>query len=151
MNYWILGALVAFMFCFAACKDDDPDPEVVETTYVLGPVSNPAISGVVTFTKLDAASTLIRIELEGSPGNAGNAHPAHIHANSASEGGPIVVHFTPVDDATGISETTVTALSDGTPINYEGLLDYDGHVNVHLSSTAMSTLIAQGNIGSNAP
>lgn len=149
LNLWIMIAIVAMMTCFTACEDDeDPEPEVM-TTYTLNSVSDPAIDGEVTFTKLDASSTLVRIELMGT--TAGNSHPAHIHANSASEGGGIVVHFTPVDGATGISETTVSALSDGTAISYEGLVGYDGHVNVHLSTTEMSTLIAQGNIGSNAP
>src|SRR5690554_6880696 len=149
LNIWIISALVAIMIGFISCEDDeDPEPEV-KKTYTLNPVSDPAIHGEVTFTKLDAASTLVRIELMGT--TAGNSHPAHIHANSAIEGGGIVVHFTAVDGASGVSETTVTALSDGTAISYEGLLAYDGHVNVHLSPSEMSTLIAQGNIGSNAP
>src|SRR5690606_12854866 len=109
--------------------------------------SDPSISGQVTFTKIDASSTLILIELEGT--TAGNTHPAHIHANSASEGGSIVIGLSSVDGATGMSETTITQEDDGTPITYEGLLTYDGYVNVHLSPSALSTLIAQGNIGSN--
>src|SRR5690606_38283246 len=139
LNYWIVSAIIVMMMGFTACEDDeDPAPQEIKTTYALAPVSNPNISGKVTFTKLDATSTLVTIELIGT--TAGNTHPAHIHANSASEGGSIVVGFNPVEGATGMSETTVTALNDGTPITYEGLLEYDGYVNVHLSPTELSTL-----------
>ncbi len=148
-NYWFVCALLALTMGFSACEDDEDPPQEVKTTYTLGPVSNPAISGKVTFTKIDASSTLATIELVGT--TAGESHPAHIHLNSASEGGPIAISFNNVNGATGRSETTITQLDNGTAINYEGLLVFDGYVNVHLSPTAMSTLIAQGNIGSNSP
>ena len=149
LNYWIVSIIMVMMMGFTACGDDeDPEPQEMKTTYALAPVSNPAISGKVTFTKLDATSTLVTIELIGT--TAGNTHPAHIHANSASEGGSVVIGFNPVDGATGKSETTVTQLNDGTPITYEGLLEFDGYVNVHLSPAEISIFIAQGNIGSNS-
>lgn len=140
--------MVILMFSLNACKDDDdPLPQELKRTYALAPVSDPDISGKVTFTKVDASSTRILIELVGTA--AGETHPAHIHANSASEGGPIVIDLGAVDGATGMSEVTVTQRNDGTPINYEGLISFDGYVNVHLSPTVLSTLVAQGNIGSN--
>lgn len=147
-NYWILSTIV-MMICITACKDDDddPDPQEMKRTYALAPVSDPTINGKVTFTKVNTSSTLILIELTGTA--SGNTHPAHIHANSASEGGPIVIDLNSVDGASGRSETTVTQRNDGTLITYEGLLTFDGYVNVHLSPTVLSTLIAQGNIGSN--
>lgn len=149
LNYWIVGILLAMTMGFTACEEDEDPPQEVKTTYALGPVSNPAISGTVTFTKIDASSTLVTIALTGTA--AGDSHPAHIHLNSAAEGGPIAISFTPVEGATGKSETTISELDNGNPITYEGLLAFDGYVNVHLSTTSMSTLIAQGNIGSNSP
>jgi len=149
LNYWMVCTLLAMTMAFTACKDDEDPPQEIKTTYALGPISNPAISGKATFTKINASSTLVTIELTGT--TAGNSHPSHIHLNSASEGGPIAVSFTPIDGATGRSETTITELDNGTAITYEGLLAFDGYINVHLSPTAMSTLIAQGNIGSNSP
>src|SRR5690606_17317999 len=147
INYWALGAMVA-VICLAGCgNDDDEQPQEMKTSYTMGPVSDPGISGTITFTQVDAASTLVTIELNGT--SSGDIHPTHIHANSSSEGGPIVIDLNSVDGATGISETTVTQLDNGTAITYEGLLTFNGHANVHLSSTMMSTLIAQGNIGSN--
>ncbi len=149
LNYWIVASLLLLTVALTACEDDEDPPQEVKTTYALGPVSNPAISGKITFTKINASSTLATIELVGT--SSGESHPAHIHLNSANEGGPIAISFTPVDGTTGRSETTITQLDNGTAITYEGLLVFDGYVNVHLSPTAMSTLIAQGNIGSNSP
>lgn len=135
---------------FIACNDDDddPTPQVQKKVYTLNSVSDPGISGTVTFTRQTNGFTLVEIDLTGT--TAGNSHPSHIHANSASEGGGIVVDLTNVDGATGRSETVVTELNDGTEITYQGLINFDGYVNVHLSSSQLSTLVAQGDIGSNA-
>lgn len=133
---------------FLSCnKEDDEDPQVQETTYAMSAVSDPGISGEVTFRKQSESSTLVIIQLVGTSG--GNIHPTHIHRNSFSEGGPIIIDLTSLDGATGRSETTVTALDDGTPITYEELLAFNGHARVHLSPTAMATLIAEGDIGAN--
>lgn len=149
-SIWILLSALALGTFTASCGDDDQDPvtEMVQKVYTMNSVSDPAISGTITFTKQDESSTLVRIELVGT--EAGNTHPSHIHANSASQGGGIVIGLDPVVGETGVSETMVTELNDGTPINYEQLLNFNGHANVHLSTSAMATLIAQGNIGSNA-
>ena len=92
---------------------------------------------------------MITISLIGT--TAGGDHPAHIHANSATQGGGIVLDLKNVSGATGKSVTSVNALNNGTAITYDELLTYNGYVNVHLSAAALATLIAQGNIGSNAP
>lgn len=142
-----LNMFILLAFFTVACDKEDNSPQVIQKEYDLNSVSDPMIKGTITFTKKSETSTLIRIELEST--EAGNTHPAHIHNNSASDGGGIAIGLNDVDGASGISETTVTQTGDGTTINYEGLLNFDGHANVHLSSSAMSTLIAQGNIGSN--
>lgn len=116
--------------------------------YELGPVSDPTISGTATFAKRKNGFTLVTIALDGTVD--GNSHPSHIHNNSAAEGGGITVDFNPIDGATGISRTTIRKLNDDTPITYDELLDFNGYVNVHLSSSELGTLIAQGDIGGNA-
>jgi hypothetical protein len=117
--------------------------------YTLNPVSDPAISGTVTFAKRKNGNAMITISLTGT--TAGGDHPAHIHANSAAQGGGIVLDLKNVSGATGKSVTSANALNNGTAITYDELLAYNGYVNVHLSAAALATLIAQGNIGSNAP
>lgn len=125
-------------------KDDEKTPN--KTTYDLKVKDQLGVSGTVTFTETSSTVTTITIKLNG--GTATN-HPAHIHMNSAVEGGSIVLSLTPVD-ADGNSITTVTTLDDNTPINYSQLLNFDGYLNVHESSSALGTIIAQTDIGGNA-
>lgn len=144
------GLILVFCLGMIGCKDDDEDPmpQVQKKVYTLNAVSDPSISGTVTFTRQTDGFTLVEIVLTGT--TAGNSHPSHIHANSASEGGGIVIDLMNVDGATGRSETVVAEMNDGTEITYDGLINFDGYVNVHLSVSELSTLIAQGDIGSNA-
>ncbi len=117
-------------------------------TYPLNPVAVPGIKGTATFTQRKNNETLVTIALEGTPANG--QHPAHIHANTAVESGPIVIDLTTVDGKTGMSKTNVTALNDSTPINYDGLIAYNGYINVHESGANLGTIVAQGDIGGNA-
>src|SRR5690606_26106024 len=116
--------------------------------YALAPVSDPTISGTVTFAERMNGSTLVTVALTGT--TEGNNHPSHIHNNTAAEGGGITVDFNPIDGGTGMSRTNIRQLNDETPITYAELLDFNGYVNVHLSGANLSTLIAQGDIGQNA-
>src|SRR5688500_1774224 len=146
---WIWYMLVACPL-LVGCKDEDEDPSASknEKRYTLSQLDNSGVSGVVIFSKIDDATTKIVVELSGTA--EGNSHPAHLHANNATTGGSIVLDFNPVDGATGKSETIVTMLNDGTRITYDELVTYNGHVNVHKSATELSTMLAQGNVGSNA-
>jgi hypothetical protein len=145
------GCFVAATFLvlgFSGCDDDDgPSLTGDNTVYELDSRSNPGISGNVTFSKQTDNSILITIQLTGT--QAGGNHPAHIHSDNSVDGGPIVIDLNNVDGSTGRSETVVTAFNDGTPVTYEELIEYDGHVNVHAAADNMSTLIAQGDIGEN--
>ena len=146
----VCSLLTSSILFLSGCKDDDdPGPQLTgeSKTFVLKPVSNAAISGTVTFAERDDDQVLISIDLVGT--QAGNTHPSHIHANSAADGGTIVLDLTDVDGASGTSETIVNALNDGTAITYAELLEFDGYVNVHSSTSDMGTLIAQGDIGQN--
>ena len=118
-----------------------------EMMYMLGEKDAPGISGMVHFYKRMNGETLAKLELMNTPENG--VHPAHIHNNSAAEGGGIAVSFTPVDGTTGMSYTNIAALDDGTAINFEGLMNFDGYINVHLSAENLAVIVAQGDIGQN--
>lgn len=162
--------ILASIFFMTSCSNDDgtvaptPDPEteepetetpetetpVTETaskTYALGAVANPDITGTAKFITFSNDSTVVELKLENTPD--GGMHPAHIHFNTAAEGGDIALDLTIVDGATGESSTHITELNDGTAISYEELLEYDGYINVHLSMEDPGTLVAQGDIGQN--
>lgn len=130
------------------------DPEIMEPaaesdskTYVLGSVDDPDISGTAKFITFSNDSTVIELKLDNTLDGA--MHPAHIHFNTAAEGGDIALNLTSVDGSTGESSTTVTTLADGSAISYNELLEYDGYINVHLSIDELGTLVAQGDIGQN--
>lgn len=146
----LLLLLLPFL-ALTSCEDDDtpalPVPTGTEKTYILGSVANPAISGTAKFIENDDSSVTIELSLTGTP--SGGMHPAHIHFNTAAEGGDIALTLGTVDGNTGKSTVTTKTLNDGTPITYASLLDFDGYINVHLSSTDLATLVAQGDIGQN--
>ncbi|WP_397446695.1 hypothetical protein [Polaribacter sp. R77954] len=145
--------LLMFSFiAFTSCDNDDEHLFSTSTglaiTYNLNEKAVPGISGTARFIKnLDASVTVV-LAIDNTP--AGGSHPAHIHANSALEGGGIVVSLNPVDGGTGRSVTTFSSKDDGSGITYEELLDFDGYINVHLSADNLGTIVAQGDIGENA-
>ncbi|GJM61214.1 CHRD domain-containing protein [Persicobacter diffluens] len=116
--------------------------------YNLSEVDVEGISGDATFYERKGGHSLVVISLEGTP--AGGEHPAHIHLNTAAEGGGIYFTFNPVNGDTGSSQTTIRASDAEESISYEELLDFDGYINVHLSAEALETIVAQGDIGQNA-
>ena len=107
----------------------------------------PGISGTATFAERKSGAALVTVMLDGTPD--GGMHPGHIHNNSAVETGGIAKTLTTLDGTTGMSVTHIEALNDGTEIGYEGLLDFDGYINFHLSADDLATLVAQGDIGQN--
>lgn len=131
-----------------SCDDDDDDTDMVLTkTFELNSVADPNISGTAKFIKNEDNSTTVELQLSGTP--AGGMHPAHIHYNTAAEGGDIAVTLGTVNGDTGFSSMTFSKLDDETNISYEDLLDFDGYINVHLSDSELTTLVAQGDIGEN--
>ena len=153
-NYAFKLTLLLSMLVYVGCSDDEDSPAVDEVTptgesktYTLGAVSDPNISGSAVFAEQSDGSTIVTIQLTGTPD--GGEHPAHIHANSAAEGGDIAISLTPVDGASGQSITPITEDDNGNAITYDELLEYDGYINVHLSASELETLVAQGDIGVN--
>ncbi|MFC5195720.1 CHRD domain-containing protein [Bizionia hallyeonensis] len=118
----------------------------VSKTYTLGTRDIPEISGNAKFSERKNGEALARIELTNAI--PGTEHPAHIHLNTALEGGAIAFTFNNINGDTGLSRTNVSALDDGTPFLYEDLIAFDGYVNAHLSASD-DTVIAQGDIGIN--
>lgn len=137
----ILAIIIAIsgLLLNTGCKKEAPAPN--KTTYNLKPKDVLGVSGTVTFTETSSTVTTVEISLTGA---SATSHPAHIHLNSAIEGGAIAISLTDVD-ANGKSTTSVTMKDDGTPINYSQLIAFDGYLNVHEGGN----IIAQGDIGGN--
>ncbi|WP_231931294.1 MULTISPECIES: CHRD domain-containing protein [Bizionia] len=119
----------------------------VSKTYTLSTRDIPEINGNAKFSERKNGEALARIELTNAI--PGTEHPAHIHLNTALDGGTIAFTFNTIDGDTGLSRTNVSALDDGTSFGYADLIAFDGYVNVHLSPADLTTIIAQGDIGIN--
>lgn len=115
--------------------------------YELSSASDASISGTATIYKRVSGASLLEIELEGTPEDG--EHPAHIHLNSAAEGGDIAISLNAVAGASGKSWTHIEADDAGTDVTYEDLLEMDAYINVHLSANQLDVLVAQGDIGIN--
>jgi hypothetical protein len=147
-----LSALVLFALSLGllvGCDSSDSGmgdaPVADQITYDLTPQNNSGVGGTVTFWRAGPDTTLVTLDLDESATVAQVSHPAHIHANSASEGGGIVYYLSAVN---GSSPNGTTARKIGVPI--EELATFDGHVNVHASPANLQTVVAQGDIGANA-
>ena len=116
-------------------------------TYALNDVSMSGISGTAKFSERQNGDALAVIELTNTI--QGTISPAHIHNNTALEGGAIVFTFSDVNGDTGISKTNVSQLDDGTDFGFIDVTEYDGYINVHLDPTNLQTIISQGDIGEN--
>lgn len=149
----ILPMIMGVMLITSCSSDDDSGtlPPVVDpgdsTIYQLNSVSDPSISGTATVMDNNDNTITVELELQNTP--SGGMHPAHIHFNTAVEGGDIAITLGTVDGSTGTSSITFSALDDGTPITYDELLDFDGYINVHASADDLGTLVAQGDVGQN--
>ena len=103
------------------------------------------VAGTVTFWEIDQNRTAVTLELADGATGADVAHPAHIHANSASEGGGIEIYLTPIDGSGG-GGTSARIVNRP----FDELANFDGYVNIHESVANLGTVVSQGNIGANA-
>jgi len=104
------------------------------------------VDATAEFIEIGSSRTLVKLTLtDGSTGTT-VSHPAHIHANSAAEGGGIVFFLGPIDGlgpATGVSYAIVNE-------GFDTLVNFDGHINIHESNAALGNIVARGDIGANA-
>jgi hypothetical protein len=133
----------------SGCSKDDSSTKSSTSVkvYTLSPVSNSKISGKVTFKKNEDGSTTILLEINGS---STDIHPAFIYLNNVETGGQVAITLAPIDCDCESSSTVITTLDDGTPITYEQLLKFDGHIKIHQNEDHLEIIITQGNIGANS-
>ena len=123
--------LALSLFIAASCSNDDDSLDVIPgestgntMTYDLSAVSDPDVSGSVLFVEKEDGSTDVSIVLSST---TQGSHPAHIHLNTAAEGGDIAIDLEPVDGPTRRSLTNITQTNDGTSVSYDDLINFDGY------------------------
>jgi hypothetical protein len=115
--------------------------------YPLDSVDVSGTSGTATFEKRKSGEILATILVQ--PANDGETYPVHIHENHALQPGNIALTLNSVDGTTGKSQTNVNELDDGTDLTFEDLLLFDGSLDIHLSESDLTTVLARGDIGQN--
>lgn len=146
--YFLL--LIALAIVVSCGKDDNIEPtgvnEIIvdQIDYPLNAENGSGITGKATLTRDSNDNTSILIELENTNTDE---HPAYVRFNSASEGGPVAITLEPCTCA--VSTTVVTQLDDGTPIDFDKLLNLDGHVSIQESTANPDVVIATADIGQN--
>jgi hypothetical protein len=153
MKNIFIGLICVFVaFSVTNCASDDHitriESSLIYEVYPLTAISDPSVTGYARILKNENQSVTIELDLSGLITD--QMHPAHIHFNTAAEGGNVALTLGTVNSNTGKSSVTITELDDGTPITYEELLEFDGYINVHLSSSNLDILVAQADIGQNA-
>lgn len=147
--YFLL--FIALTILSSCGKDDNIEPtgvnEIIvdQIEYNLTTMNDSGITGKATFTRDSNENTTILIELNNTNTDE---HPAEVRFNSAAEGGPIAITLEPCTCA--ISTTVVKQLDDGTPIDFDKLLNLDGHVSILDSPANRDIVVATADIGINA-
>ena len=148
MKKALFCGVTAFFLLMISCDDDEimnPINPIGETKiYTLESVSDPNVFGTATFIRNEDNSTSVQLEIENLPTNADN--PAHIHLNTALEGGEVVIELKPVKS--GRSNTTITHTDEGMEITYTDLMVFNGYLDVHLSEE-QPEVILKVDIGNN--
>ena len=144
--------LLALFISILSCNNDDEVTGVIDRTdptnsviYQLEGTTNSNITGEVTFARNHDNTSTVFVRLVGA---SEGIHPTAIHFNSKEEGGSQAIRLNTCICLE--SETMVAQLDDGTSINFDELIDFDGHLNIFESEVLSEIIIAQTNIGSNA-
>lgn len=110
-----------------------------------GSLAPNGVNATATFWELNDAQTVVTLELTDGATGADVAHPAHIHENSAEEGGGIAIYLSPIDGSGG-GGTSARVID----VPFDELTDFDGYINIHESVANLGNVVSQGNIGANA-
>ena len=105
------------------------------------------VEATAVFQELGEDETLVTLELDGGATETELVHTAHIHENDVETGGDIAVFLGAIDGlegAPGVSHEVVDR-------SFSELRSFDGFINIHESNAALGEILAQGNIGANAP
>jgi hypothetical protein len=157
MKLFLYLLIIGLLF---GCKSEEVTPlqPVRQKVYQIMPAPGMTTSGTATFQENVDGSLTILLELINTV--EGTEHPAHLHYNTMAErgvtppnhqhnGSDKAIMLQNVDGTTGISRTTFTTLTDGTPINYAVLINIDAHILVHRSVADHHTVLAGADVGQN--
>lgn len=139
--------VIPMVMVIYSCTEELPDVTGKNHLYHLKSVSDQQIDGHIKIRERVGGS--IQLELALNNANPNQTYLAYIHFNNALEGGGVALTLTPVDGQSPTSVTEISSLDSGSPITYEELLQFDGHLNIQLGHDPGMT-VASADIGTNA-
>jgi hypothetical protein len=132
------------------CRENVVESDLTgnETTYALLPGSDYPVGGTVTLREKKNGATQVVVNLTGT--ERGALHPVHLHlGNLSTPDADIAALLTPLEGATGQSETLLTQLADESTLQYKDIAALNACVKVHLADTGpgRDVILAGANIG----
>jgi len=131
-----------------------------EDIYTQNSISYPLVAGsdfdyqgVVTAREIRAGGVELELVLTGQKSSEPYFYPAHLHMGTYdSPNAPMAQMLAPVDARTLESKTVITQLHDGSAMDYNRFISFDGHIKVHLAEDGpdYNTILVIGNVGANA-
>lgn len=142
-----LAIAIALGTAMVACeKDDSGTPDLRSKTYNLSAVGASGVTGTVRITENSDRSFNLELALAASVKDT--VHISHIHSGSISNPGPVAIPLASITGTGGAAQAITTNINT---ITYDSLLNLEGYINVHYSAFNIDSLVAQTNIGKNAP
>ena len=149
-----LAGFVIIAFVLFSCGKEEQ--QVAPNEFTGNEVSYTLLSGTTDFDfygtatikeKKDGTAEIV-VQLKNTQGT--KQFPVHLHYKSFDQEANLAALLKPVDAATGRSVTDLTRLADETPVTYQDMVNFNGHINVHLDDNPNGMILSYGNIGSNA-
>lgn len=145
------SVLCITVLILVSCKGNPPDLGDFtgkETVYLFEGESTYDVTGSILFQEKKDGSLLATIKLKNT--TDGDFHSAAIYFGSVDDPGEVAVILEPVDGDSGESVTQFSELADTTPLNFEELLIFNGHIKIHQNNANVGLVLASTNIGQNS-
>jgi hypothetical protein len=118
--------------------------------YSLERMSDFDFQGVATVRELRKGGIEVEVQLTGPSTDAIYYYPAHLHYGEYLDfEAPMAQMLNPVDARVLLSITSINSLADGTSMNFDDFLNFEGHIKIHLAEDGpdYQIILASGNVG----
>lgn len=146
---------VIMLFFLMACGTDQDEGYYTQNfiSYPLIPGSDFDFEGMVNIRELRIGGLEVELILSGEKTTEPYFYPAHLHFGAYDNPvAPMAQMLSPVDARSLSSITVITQLHDGSAMNFDRFINFDGHIKVHLAEDGpdYNTILVVGNVGANA-
>ncbi len=155
-NYNVFIGCIIALFPFSlfgqyATSEHDNFITLREVRYHIGAITNEGkvadgLDVTAVFQELPEQRTLVSLVIIGEKTATNVSHTAHIHFNDVATGGGIAYFLGPIDGLAGAPGASSFVVEE----DFDILLSFNGHINIHESNSNLQIMISAGDIGQNA-